>query len=172
LLRFDATDHRLYILDECGTPGYTECVTIDPGSDETKGRVYDRCYTGTNSTWCYDTDLPGTVAVEPERINVLGTETSFPTITFHPSLSSPRIEDITGGKSVTFRGNINDGDEPVIYYAEDGTAFQGQTSVTHLIDGDLDFSFEPGMHDLRLITQSLADSGDVSVCWRPSVISA
>lgn len=45
LLRFDGVDHRMYILDEDGTPGSGEqCVTLTPDS-EGLARCYDRCYT-------------------------------------------------------------------------------------------------------------------------------
>jgi hypothetical protein len=169
LLRFDGNNHLMYLLDECGTPGYSECEVIEPGSFITAS-----CYgdTGVCYPECYDQPVAGSKSVAPTEVNVIGTQTIFPIITLNPSLTNPRIENITTGKSITFNGKINEGDQPVIIYTEDGTAFQGETSVSHLLGGTLDFSLEPGEHELRLISQSLTDTGTMQVCWRPAVLVA
>lgn len=174
LLRFDGTDHRMYILDECGTPGSGECVQIQPGATVTC-RTYDRCYDTTTSgglAWCYDNEAPGSISVDPTTVNVLGTETAYPIITLNPSLTNPRIEDVTTGHTINYRGTITEGEEPVIINTEDGTAFQGSVSVTHLVDGAFNFTLDPGAHDLRVIVQALDDTGSVQVCWRPAVVAA
>lgn len=176
LLRFDAVDHRMYILDECGTPGSSECVEISPGA-QFKCRSYagsnsERCYGEDTGVWCYDNDVEGSLSVDPTEVDVLGTETAFPTITLNGPLTRPRVQDLTGNKSFRYQGNIGAGDAPVIFNAVDGIAYQNGISVTHLLDGNLDFSFEPGRHDLRLNVQSIDDTGTADVCWRPAVVSA
>lgn len=175
LLRFDAVDHKMYILDECGTPGYKECVEIDPGVKllcRSYGESFERCYGEETGTWCYTNEVAGSVSVDPTEIDVLGTETIFPVITLNGPLTNPRIQDITASNSISLRGNISENDEPIIIYTEDGTAYQGETSITHLLDGNLDFALEPGAHQLRLTGQSLDDTGSAQVCWRPAVVSA
>jgi hypothetical protein len=176
LLRFDAVDHRMYILDECGTPGSQECVSVEPGAKflcrSYEGVGATRCYGEETQTWCYTNEVEGSRSVDPTIIDVLGTEPTYPIITLNGPLSNPRVQDTTANRSLRYRGNIAANADPIIVYTEDGTAYQGGVSVTHLFDGNLDFSFEPGTHELRLSNQSLGDIGTADICWRPAVVSA
>lgn len=172
LLRFDAVDHLMYVLDDCGTPGYSNCISLEPGST-ILCRPAARCYTDEENdfAYCYSASEQS-ISVVPTTINVEGTEDVSPTITLNGPLTYPRIEDIVSTKAISFQGTLEAGDAPVVIYTNDGTAIQNGVSVSHLIGGDVDFSLEAGSHDLRMVTQSSDDSGDASICWRAAVISA
>lgn len=171
LLRFDGIDHRLNILDACGTPWSYDCVQVEVGSEQ-KARCYDRCYDETEGTRCYDQPVPGSVSIDPEEVDVLGDLTVYPTITLNPSLTSPRIQSLTNEQTIIFNGSIEMDEEPVIIYTEDMVAFQGSVNVSHLLSGDTDFKFEPGLQSLRVLSQSLGDTGTVEICWRPAVVTS
>lgn len=164
LLRFDGTDQRLYVLDECGTPGFAECETVMPGS-ATYCRSYPRCY---DPTLCYTT-LVGN-AVLPTQITVGGTQRVFPTITLVPLLSNPRIENQTTGDWLTYAGTVTG--SPVIIDTENGTATQDGQSRTHLLRGNFFMSLTPGVYDFRVLSSSPDDDGYVDICVRDTVVVA
>lgn len=167
--RFDAIDQLAYLLDACGTPGTSECVDLEPGA-ELSSLCYPVCYPA-----CYTTNIgteDGSVPVT--EITVCGTERAFPTITLNPYLDTPVIQNLTTGEVLKFNGIIGDDDQPVVIYTQDMTAFQGDTSVTHLLEGSGSFSFPPGDYELRLLVSGTLQpdpelpnhTGTVSFCWR------
>lgn len=173
-LRFDAVDHRMYILDDCGTPeSGTECVTLTPDVSS-KCRTYDRCYTdclGTDgvSGWTY-TDSTGATGNGPQEALVIGTVCANPIIvTLDGSLTEPYIENVDTGEIIGYAGQILDTDEPVIIDTATGTATQGSESRTHLLTGNPRFRLDVGSNTLRLVAFNTSDDGSVSVCWRPAV---
>ena len=100
-LRFDAIDHRMYILDADGEPGSgTQCVRLSLSDMATcwdyddGGRCY-QLYEGGLRAWCY-LDESGS-DTEEVTVNVEGTECEFPTLTFHGPLTQPRIENVDSG---------------------------------------------------------------------------
>lgn len=167
-LVFECVDEKMYVLDRCGTPGYEECVEIEPGS-EVLCRTYPRCYTGgSEGTWCY-TETVTEDSVEPVEILVGGTECVFPKIVLMPDLTSPRIENITTGDYISYRGVV---DYPVEIDTENMTATSNGESRTHLLDGTATFNMQPGQYELRLVSQSKDDDGYATFCWRNTVIMA
>lgn len=166
-LRFDGNDQRMSVLDSCGTPGYTSCVNVQPGTVIlTRCVGEEQCYPK-----CYDTVAPGSQTVAPTKLTVGGTECVYPIITLFPALTSPRVENLTTGDFIVYAGTVIG--DPVIINTEDMTASQGGVSVTHLISGTPSFSFaEPGDYEVRLQAGSLQDDGFMSVCWRDTVVSA
>lgn len=165
LLRFDAADHRMFLLDPDGTPGSgVETVGLDP-STEGKVRCYPRCY---DPTWCYDTETGNTVL--PTEVEVQGTECVYPVICFHGTLTNPVLENLTTGESVGYRGTIT-GEDVICIDTETGTAELDGASRTHLITGNPRMTLDPGPNLLRLVSYSPTDSGHVEISWRPIVVS-
>lgn len=165
LLRFDAVDQRLYVLDADGTPGSgTECVTLTP-SIENRCRSYPRCY-----PMCYEEQ--GGEGGGPVTFDVTGTECAYPTITLNPSLTDPVIENVDTGLKIGYSGVIAAGAPPVIIDGENGTATQGGASRTHLLTGSPRLILQPGSNTLRLTSFASTDDGDAEVCWRPTVVMA
>ena len=172
VMRFEAIDQRMFILDECGTPGTGSCVEINPGS-ELFVRCYSngtRCYSGSGR--CYPTPADTENSVLPEEMNVGGTERVFPTITLYGDLISPVIENITTGESLTYAGTISG--LPITINTEEGTAFDSEgTSQTHLLRGNTHLSMDPGNYELRLLSFVSVDdeeAGHATVCWRDTVV--
>lgn len=168
--RFEAKDQNLYVLDDCGTPGYQECVDIEPGTPE-----YVLCAPFCDP-WCANTPVDGT-GPEPVEFTVTGNQRVYPTITLWPDLTGTTtnpvtVENVTDGTFITYAGDVVG--EPVIINTQDGTASQGETDVTNLLGGNVTtFSLLPGPYEFRVLTaNSDTDSGIVSFCFRPSVISS
>lgn len=175
-LRFDAVDHRMFLLDACGTPGSgEECVTLTPDVSN-MCRSYNRCYTtdcGSSgvSGWTYTT-TSGATGTGPQEAIVIGTVCANPIIaTLEGSLTDPFIENVETGEIIGYSGTIEDDDDPVIIDTAAGTATQGGQSRTHLLTGNPRFRLEPGTNTLRLTAFGATDDGAVSVCWRPAVES-
>lgn len=171
IARFDAVDQRAYLLDECGTPGVSECVQLAPGS-ELSAFCEPICADG--GGWCANEPISGGESVPTTDIVVCGTQRAFPTITFNPMLNRPTLQNVTTGEFVTFGDNIAQGEQPVVIYTEDMTAWQGDTNVTYLIGGSGSFSFPPGDYELRLLVSGALPEdpdlvGNANVCWRPAV---
>lgn len=178
---FHAVDHRLYVLDDCGNPGYAECVDIDPGvvtyslcmSEGTGPYVGSKVICSAGAGVCMTT-LVDSESVDPVELNVGGTERVFPTIVLSPNLSNPRVENITTGEYVAYSGVI--GDTPVTINTEDGTAFDAEgNSLTHLLSGSLFLSLDPGNYEWRLVISGEPDEeapGSAQVCWRDTVVNA
>lgn len=164
-LRFDAEDHRIYLLDRAGNPGSgVETVTVRPAS-ETSCRSYPRCY-----PLCYDgsTGQPGTEAVA----SVWGTECVGPVICLYGGLTDPTVEVVETGRRITYRGTIGEGAPPVCLDTTSGIATQGGADRTHLISGSTSLSLMPGENTIRLVSFNPQDSGYAEVTWRPVVVSA
>lgn len=176
---FRAVDQRIYVLDECGTPGYTQCVNIDPGSqllsicfedgtgDYTGEQVM--CFSGAG--FCF-TNSVESGSVDPTEISVGGTQKVYPTITLYPGLSTPTVENITTGDYVQYDGEITD--LPITINTEEGTAFDSEgNSMTHLLRGSLFLSMDPGNYEFRLLAtgEDVEDAGYAQVCWRDTVVA-
>lgn len=165
VFRFDAVDHRMYILDGSGEPGSgTQTVTVLPTTSQL-ARCYPRCY-----PMCYDTSTGSEAG--PVTAYVAGTECAYPVICFHGRLTSPTLENTTTGDTIGYDGNIGAGAEPVCIDTSTGSATQGEAGRDHLISGNPEMILQPGDNILRLVSQSAADDGHVTVEWRGSVISA
>lgn len=178
--RFDAVDQRLYVLDECGTPGYTTCVDIDPGTlllsrcyedgtgDYTGTKV--RCYSGAGR--CYTNPVTSDDSVAPTELSVGGTEKVYPEITLYPPLIQPYVENITTGEYVQLDTTLTSDDLPVTINTENGTAFDAEgNSLTHLLRGSLFLSLYPGNYEWRLLSAG-DNPGYITVCFRDTVLNS
>lgn len=165
LLRFDAVDHRLFVLEDDGEPGSgARCVELHPSS-EGHCRTYPRCY---DPEWCFDVTSGSGGGLQD--VTVTGSLCASPTITLYPSLTDPVIENTTTGETIGYRGTIPAGADPVVIDTETGTATQGGASRTHLLTGDTRFTMDPGLSVLRMISFSSDDTGWAELCWRPAVV--
>lgn len=168
--RFECLDHRLFVLDGCGTPGHEECSTIQPGP-----QLYSLCspICDTGGGICATNPVEGPGSVAPTEIVVGGTEKVNPTITLFPPLVSPRVENITTGEYVILDTTLVDPNTPVTLNTEDGTAFDADgNSLTYLLRGSLFLSMDPGIYSWRLLSNGDAeDSGFMTLCFRPTVVS-
>lgn len=164
--RFDGTDQRMYVLDECGTPGFQECRTITPGVAATC-RTYDLCYTSGGR--CY-TDNASVSLTFPVTAPVRGTERVYPLIVLYPGLSYPTVENMSSSEFIKFNGVVTG--EPIQIDTENGTAEGVQTgaSYTHLLGGSIFMSMVPGNNDFRMFTNASEDTGNAQVCWRDSIV--
>lgn len=165
-LRFDARDHRMFILD-CDGGSEPQCVRTDPNI-ETSGRAYPRCYTGEGM--CYDCDT-GRESGDATA-TVVGTECASPEVCFNGGLTNPILRNLTTGDEVGIRGEILATDPPICVDTENGTATQGGVSRNYLLTGNPRFRLVPGENVLRLISTSSTDDGYVETCWRSFVVSA
>lgn len=176
-LRFDAVDHRMYVLDGCGTPGSGEtCVTLSPNTSAfarcyTEGVGSDAdCYTdGPDSdSRCYDT-LIGT-DTPPSNVTVFGDVCPDVTITLTGQLTAPIfVENLTTGEQLRYTGSIGAADDPVVIDVSDLTARQGAEDRTFLLNGS--FSLPVGVNSLQLRSSSVGDTGTADVCFRHTVVS-
>lgn len=167
LLRFDAADQKMYLLDECGTPGYQQCRTVTPGLIQTC-RSYNLCYAGSGR--CY-TDTNTSSPVLPVTVPVRGTERVFPLIVLYPGLSYPTIENMESGEYITFNGEVLN--EAIQIDTENGVAKGVSTgsSYTHLLGGSIFLSITPGDNQFRMFSNSSADTGNAAICWRDTIVS-
>lgn len=167
VLRFDAQDHLMYLLDCCGTAGSNaRCEPFTPSIDS-KCRQYDRCYT--DGCWAYDTDT--SMAGGPAVFVGGGTECVGPVVNLYGPLTNPSIEMVTTNQLLSYSGTIGAG-EMVAIDLTTGTASEGGVDRTGHITGDLVMAVQPGANMWRLQAYSLTDSGYAEVCWRPAVIVA
>ena len=165
VLRFDATDHRMFVLDSDGTPGSGVSVVEVSPFTSTKCRSYPRCY-----PMCYDQETgedPGDTTTV-----VQGTECTQPTICFHGQLTNPILENVTTGETIGYQGTITAGSPPVCVDTETGLAEQGGANRTHLITGNPQMSLQPGENLLRLRSFSSTDDGTAELTYRSIVVSA
>lgn len=174
LLRFDATDHRLYVLDPSGEPGSGEiCTTLGPESD-VSCRTYPRCYDEVCSPgvtgFTYSTAVTGAFT-GPEIVDNFGTLCAQPSIVLTGPLPSPTIENITTGASVTYTAVIPSGGTVTID-TDTGTAIdQDGNQVTYLLEGDPRLMLDVGLNTLRLTVAGTGTGGSAEVCFRPAVLS-
>lgn len=174
--RFDAVDQRMYVLDECGTPGYESCVDINPGSQKFAICAADGICAEPGGV-CLTTPVVSDDSVEPTEILVGGTERVFPTITLYPPLIQPYVENITTGEYVSLDTTMDEDDLPVTINTENGTAFDSAgNSMTHLLRGSLFLSMEPGNYNWRLMSAGVQsefdDPGYMTICFRSTVVAA
>lgn len=161
-LRFDAVDHRMYLLDCCGTPGSGgSCVTLTPTSSRFC-QTFPMCFPS-----CYpvDTTIPGS---GPQVANVTGTECVWPTITLTGSLTNPILENTTTGDMLTYAGTVRAG-ATVIIDTETLTATEDGSPRTHLLSGDLGLVVGGNTLTMRSFG---SDTGRADICWRPFVVTA
>jgi hypothetical protein len=174
ILRFDTVDQRMFLLDECGTPGVGDCYQIEPGVALTAA-CFPICMTGEGL--CFTTLVTTDDSVLPTDVGVCGTETAAVTITFNPILNTPTIQNLTTEDFITFNGEIGVDDQPVVVNTEDMTATQGETDVTYLLSGSPSFRLDPGDYELRLLNQGVLPDdpdtvGNAVVCVRAVVVAA
>lgn len=169
LLRFDSPDQRLYVLDECGTPGYQQCRTVRPGLVQ-QCRQYPLCYSADGSEGrCYS---DGSVSlIVPVVVPVRGTEIIHPLIVLYPMLSFPTIENMTNSEFITFNGIVQN--EAIQIDPENGIATGVDTgeSYTHLLGGSIYMSMSPGDNQFRMYSHASEESGYAAICWRDTVVS-
>jgi hypothetical protein len=178
--RFDAVDQRMYVLDACGTPGYAECVDVDPGTQLLSACFEDGTgpYAGQKvmcfgeGGFCFTNVVESGASVAPAVVQVGGTERVYPTITLFPTLITPTIENLTTGEFITYDGTVSD--LPVTINTEEGTAFDSEgNSMTHLLRGSLFLSLDPGNYEFRLLASGEPEEpGFMQICWRPTVVNA
>lgn len=178
--RFDSVDQRMYVLDECGTPGYTNCVEIDPGVE-----LFALC--GTDGTGiyagskvvcgnaegllCADTPVVSDDSVLPTLVEVGGTEQVYPEIVLYPPLPRPYVQNYTTGEYVQLDAVLTDSDSPVTINTEEGTAFDSDgNSLTHLLRGSLFMTLYPGNYNFRLLAAGEDVEGYATLCWRDTVV--
>lgn len=178
-LRFDAVDHRMYILDECGTPGSGgQCVTLTPAISYS-ARCYDRCYTPVTTTdsegnvlttapqWCYEEKESGG---GPQTVTVAGTESVHPTIKMCGTLTNPVFENLTNGETVGITGTVVAGG-CITINTENGTATdQTGANRTFRLNGNSRLRLEPGENLVRLRSYARSDTGNAEVCFRASTV--
>jgi len=172
-LRFDCVDERIFVLDQCGTPGASDCVEIFPGNDSFC-TDFPVCFVNEDEEpvgMCFDNVSPGSNPVAPTDLNVGGTQCADLTITLYGPLTNPKLEDLVTEQFITYSGIIPDG-YSVVIDTRDMTAEQGTTDVTFRIGGTGSFNLLPGDHQLRLLTQNGEDEGHAEVCSRPVVLTA
>lgn len=167
LLRFDGTDHRIFVLDPCGTPGLQECYTIPAGTFETCTPA-PWCFDDDGGGVCFDTPVEG--GSEPIDITIYGTECVNPTITLYPGMTRPRIINQTTGDFIGYNAIVTG--EPVVINTEFGVATQGGESVTHNLIGSLSFKMEPGEYEIQMVSFGVDDDGYADICYRPTTIMA
>lgn len=165
-LRFDARDHRMFILDCEGGTGEI-CVTAEPNV-ETMGRTYPRCYTGDGM--CFDcmTGRESGDALAP----VMGVECASSVLCFYGQLTNPILRNVTTGQTVGISGIIPSGTDPICIDTDTGIATQAGVSRTHLITGNPRMTLVPGENILRLTSTEATDNGRVDICYRPFAVSA
>ena len=178
--RFDAVDQRMYVLDECGTPGYADCVDVDPGSqllsvcfeDGTGPYAGEKVVCFSGAGFCFTNTVTNGDSVAPAVVEVGGTERVYPSIVLYPTLLNPVIENITTGDTISFDGSITD--LPVTINTEDGTAFDSEgNSLTHLLRGNLFLSLDPGNYEFRLLSSGEpVEPGYLQLCTRSTVVNA
>lgn len=180
--RFDGVDQRIYILDDCGTPGYTECVEIQPGNQDFTVCFEDgtgdylgqkvMCFGGAG--FCFDNPVTSDDSVDPVEVAVGGTEKVSPTITLFPPLTRPYVENITDDEYVQLDMYLTD--TPVVINTEDGTAFDANgNSLTHLLRGNPFLGLYPGNYEWRLLaagSDDVEEPGYASLCWRNTIVNA
>jgi hypothetical protein len=166
-LRFDATDHLMYLLDECGTPGYQECVDVQPGLTQTC-RTYDLCYP--EGGRCYNNESAISL-VMPVIATLRGTERINPLIVLYPGLSYPVVENMSQSEFIRFDGIVDV--EPIQIDTKNGvaTGVNSGASYTHLLGGSIFMSMVPGENQVRMYSNASEDTGYAAICYRPAVVS-
>lgn len=166
-MRFDAVDHRIYLLTSCGKAGVENCVTAYPSETSTHQRCYstDRCYDR-----CYDQER--TDVIQPATLlEVGGTLCPCPTITLHGPLVDPYLVTNTGER-IGYSGELLEGESVVI---------DGETATATNNKGeDVTYRIQHGTFCLPLGTSTLSffsetpreESGTVDICWREAVVTA
>lgn len=180
-LRFDAVDHRLYILDECGTPGSGEvCADLEPGLPP----LGELCIDATNGL-CFTSGPDGgqiCFTAPPDEspsggetvpIDNIGTECACPTITLTGMLTNPAVENVTTGARIDYDAVIEEG-QTIIINTADGTATTDTgADRTSFLSGDTTgFCLPSGVNQVRLLSFGAGDNGTAEVCIRPSVLVA
>lgn len=165
-LRFDATDHRMYVLDDCGTPGFQECVDVYPGLIQSC-RTYPLCYTEGR---CYNNE-GGTTLIVPVTATLGGTERVNPLIVLYPGLSYPTVENMNNSEFIEYNGVVES--EPIQIDTQNGiaTGVSSGASYTHLLGGSLFLSMDPGENTFRMFSRASSDTGYAAVCYRSTVVS-
>lgn len=168
-LRFDAVDHRLYVLNECGIPGSGEsCTELLPTSRDNQVICWDE-----NGELCDDSgeycfvDPPDVDPDEgPQPVVNSGSECACPIITLNGPLQEPSL--ITDdGQRIDVFANLDAGDMMVINCCEDQITFNG-TPANYLVEGCI--SLETGTTMIQLF--AFTGGGSASICHRDSVVSA
>lgn len=172
-LRFDAADHRLFVLDvdpETGavTGDGTRRVTVVPQAPET-GRTYDRVYGVVR-----DHDpLVETAYGKIEGLQVVatneGTLDAPVTIVFTGLLHQPRLQNLTNDTEVRLTVDVPAGlTNRVTVDTARGSVTVGGASRFGWVEGSPSaFRLAPGPNVLRLVDADPANAtGTASVSWR------
>lgn len=182
-LVFQANDQRAYVLDDCGTPGFANCVDITPGTeslvacwDDDTGEL---CF-GAGGI-CFTTVVPGTEH-DAGDILVGGTEKVYPEFTLYPNMANPRIVNLTTGEYISYTGLVTD--VAVTINTERGTAFDSNgVSQTHRLGGNIFMGLDPSNYEFRVFQtgdypepedpedpEDPDTLGFLQVCWRSTVV--
>lgn len=168
-LRFDAVDHRLYVLNECGIPGSGEsCTELLPTRRDNQVICWDDngelCDDG--GQFCF-VDPPNPPPDEgPQPVVNNGSECACPIITLNGPLQEPSLV-ADDGQRIDVHADLGAGDVMVIDCCEDRITLNG-TPARFLVEGCM--SFDPGTTMVELLSYS--GDGTASICTRDSVVSA
>lgn len=175
-LRFDAEDHRLYILDECGTPGSgEECAVLLPGLP-TLGEVCLDATNGlclTDGTLCFTQPADESPSGEGVILDNIGTECACPIITLTGRLTNPAVENVTTGARIDYNQVVEVGQTIIIDTARGTAVTDTGADRTSFLSGDTtSFCMPEGENEVRLLAFATGDDGTAEVCFRPSVLVA
>ncbi len=161
MLRFDAVDHRLYLVDTdvdgnavgMAVRNKTVGLTTFDG-----GRTYDKTYDYTY----------GAAGVAGTEVLVDGSDFVRPTITLRGPLTTPQLQNVTTGQTVGYNGTVP-ANKTVIMDLGARTVQLSGANRYHLATGDfVNFGMEAGFNELRL-SGLPSDTGDAVVSWTASI---
>lgn len=175
-LRFDAEDHRLYVLDECGTPGSgEECAVLEPGLP-TLGEVCLDVTSGlclTDQGMCFTSPAEESPAGDGVIMDNIGTECACPIITLTGRLTNPAVENVTTGARIDYNAVVETGQSIIIDTSKGTAVTDTGADRTSFLSGDTTgFCMPEGENEVRLLAFGSGDDGTAEVCFRPSVLVA
>jgi hypothetical protein len=106
--------------------------------------------------------------VDPTLVTIEGTECVNPTLVLYPTLTRPRVTNLTTGEWIGYNANVVD--NPVVINTELGTATSNGVDVTANLIGSLTFKMTPGEYELELVSQSEFDDGYLDFQYRPTIL--
>lgn len=167
-LRFDAVDHRLYLLNGCGDPGSGEdCVDLLPTQRDNTVMCWDEagqiCWVDGEACFEEPEDLPPEEG--PQTVENTGTECACAVITLTGPLQEPSIV-TDDGQQIDVHTTLLEGDVMVIDCCTDRVTLNG-TPSRYLVEGCI--QFDPGSTEVELF--AFTGGGSATVCHRDNVVS-
>lgn len=169
-LRFDAVDHRIYLLNGCGDPGTGQhCTDLLPTSRESTEVCWDPageiCWDA-NGEICFVpiTDFPPEEGPQPVTNN--GTECACAVVTLRGPLQMPSLE-TDDGQTIDVGTDLGVDDVMVIDCCAQTVTLNG-AEARYLVDGCIEL--QPGTTMVELL--SFSGGGSATICFQDNVISA